>query len=138
MDLNLDLNTGSTITYTIDGASENGSMPISRTLLDYDEDRKAHRLGVLEFRERFENFYRGYMYSFEATHGVSDANAHVVLSNDCAGSCSFCPANGNNPDSGVCLGICNWTHYYDESTNSCRHCDASCTSGCEDANPCSN
>lgn len=114
MEVNFNLNAGSSIRYSIDGSNEVASVPIARTLVDADGDTKAHRLGVMEFRERYESFYRGYIYTFEATHGVPDDSGAFVLSTDCEGSCGFCPASsgGNNE----CLGICNWNRYYDPTS----------------------
>lgn len=111
MDLDLQMSSGSTIRFNIDGNAESPSAPIARTLIDADDNKKAHRLGVLEFRERYENFYRGYIYTFEATYGVIESAAHFDLSEECDGSCTFCPNNTEGDN--ICLGICNWNRYYD-------------------------
>lgn len=103
--------------------------------MDYDNDSKVHRLGVMEFRERYENYFNGFIYTFEVTFGAVQDFAKYGITSACEGSCQTCPTvdNGN---SGVCLGICNWNNYWDEHGLRCHKCHSTCVDGCEDSNQC--
>lgn len=83
---------------------------MSKVILDYDANRSIHHLGVLEYKERNENWYKGFIYSIEVTLGVSEDESAYGLVSECNGACSVCPSKGIF--TGSCLGICNWTHYW--------------------------
>jgi hypothetical protein len=121
--------TGTTVQFVIDSVPETTSLAVNERVVDNHDGKSVHRMGVMEFREHNENYYKGYIWSFELSTGLA-AGTWDINSTTCIGTCTECPGDTFN----TCLGICNWSHYWNAAA--CQRCNSTCVKGCNDSGEC--
>lgn len=52
---------GTSLWFMVDGQLEAVTPPLAKVILDYDDDVKVHRLGVMEFQKRYKNYFHGFI-----------------------------------------------------------------------------
>lgn len=88
-------------------------------LYDFPEPKMSHNIGAAWEQGAYVKHFRGMIWEAKALRGDHD-DAVVAFADACEGTCFQCP--GDAEATGVCLGHCNWNHYYNEEKERCQRC----------------